>query len=305
MPSRKISRWADSTTLQLPTAITAPMTSEQLDAYVLHVRIEELTQTLRTNSFATANRGRRSPSPEPQYDASGRRTNTRSQRHRQRVEEERHALVRTAISTIPSYRAPIGYIPQGMIKEKVYIPVKEFPEINFIGQLLGPRGRSLAQLDEKSGANIAIRGRGSVKEGKRERRDGKNRTDDEHEPLHCLITADTREKIDTAKQLLQDVIGTIIAAPKANHRKLQQLRDLAVVNGTFRDDEGSNVRCERAGAAAHVRCHLCGGGGHIVRDCIERRARRAGPSLPPWRLNHKKPVPDFLETGYQQLLSQI
>lgn len=33
----------------LPTAITAPMTTEQLDAYVLNLRIEEISQKLRIN----------------------------------------------------------------------------------------------------------------------------------------------------------------------------------------------------------------------------------------------------------------
>lgn len=33
----------------LPTAIKAPMTAEQIDAYVLHLRIEEISQKLRIN----------------------------------------------------------------------------------------------------------------------------------------------------------------------------------------------------------------------------------------------------------------
>ncbi|KAI0157206.1 eukaryotic type KH-domain (KH-domain type I) [Xylariaceae sp. FL1272] len=305
MASHRISRWAHNTTLQLPTAIAAPMTSEQLDAYVTHVRIEELTQKLHMKDFATANRLRRSPSPEPTYDASGRRTNTRQQRQRQRLEDERHILIQTAMKSIPNYCVPAGYVPQAPTREKIYIPVKDFPEINFIGQLLGPRGRSLAQLNERSGTNIVIRGRGSVKEGKRGRRHDTNRTGDEHEPLHCLITADMHEKLDTAKELLQDVIETIIAAPEANDRKRQQLRDLAVVNGTFRDDEGRNEGHEVAGIAAHIRCHFCGGGGHIARDCSDRRTCHSSSSVPPWRMNEKKHAQDILETEYQQLISDI
>ena len=38
--------------------------------------------------------------------------------------------------------------------------------MNFIGQLLGPRGRSLAAMNADSGAVISIRGKGSVKEGR-------------------------------------------------------------------------------------------------------------------------------------------
>lgn len=38
----------------LPTAIYATMTSEQLDAYALHLRIEEISQKLRINDVVPA-----------------------------------------------------------------------------------------------------------------------------------------------------------------------------------------------------------------------------------------------------------
>ncbi|KAI1203679.1 eukaryotic type KH-domain (KH-domain type I) [Nemania serpens] len=302
----------------LTTAITAPMTSEQIEAYALHVRIEEITQKLRIDDVVSTDRHRRSPSPEPQYDASGRRVNMRYQRHRQRLEDERHSLIRMAMNTIPGYRAPSGYVPRrgsgGMIKEKVYVPVKEFPEINFIGQILGPRGRSLADMNTQSGANIVIRGKGSVKEGRgrdRARTQGGFRSDNyqDHEPLHCLITADTQEKIEKAKGLLQGVIATIVTTPEhANDRKRQQLRDLAVVNGTFRDDENLVARSGdgwNGGIAADIKCYICGGGGHISRDCTERKV--GGPRTnPPWRRNEQSGKGgDELDIEYQQLLSEI
>jgi splicing factor 1 len=42
----------------LPTAIQAPMTAEQLDAYVLHLRIEEISQKLRINDVVPADADR-------------------------------------------------------------------------------------------------------------------------------------------------------------------------------------------------------------------------------------------------------
>ncbi|RYP62874.1 hypothetical protein DL769_007133 [Monosporascus sp. CRB-8-3] len=246
------------------TAITAPMTSEQIDAYVMQVRIEEITQKLRFDHVVPADLDRRSPSPPPRYDASGKRVNTRHRRYRERLENERHALVRHAAHAIPNYRAPQGYVrgPRRLITDRVYIPVKDFPEVNFIGQLLGPRGRSIAIMNAQSGATIAIRGKGSVKEGRGRVRDGPARTDinDQEGPLHCLITADTQDKVDKAKALVQAVIETAVTTPEPkNERKRQQLRDLAVANGTFRDDEG---RCGTAGArerpmAIGVICHVC------------------------------------------------
>ncbi|KAF7506359.1 hypothetical protein GJ744_011825 [Endocarpon pusillum] len=288
LSKRRKSRWGPESMASrltgLKTAITAPMTSEQVEAYALHVRIEEITQKLRIDDIVPAD-DRRSPSPEPQYDASGICVNIRYRRHRERLEDERYSLIQVATHIIPSYRAPQGYVNnRGRIKEKVYIPAKDFPEANFIGQLLGPRGCSLTDMNNKSGPTIVIRGKGSVKEG---RSRPHNETDHHQEPLCCLITADAREKVDKAKALVQAVIETVATTPEhANDRKHQQLRYLAMMNGTFRDDEGhGGGGWKRPRVAANVVCRVCSNDGHIARDCPDRKAAGiSGQSLiPPWR----------------------
>ena len=57
--------------------------------------------------------------------------------------------------------------------KKIRIPVEQHPTYNFIGLIIGPRGKTQKDLESKTGCKIAIRGRGSVKEGARGRRDGK------------------------------------------------------------------------------------------------------------------------------------
>jgi splicing factor 1 len=62
-------------------------------------------------------------------------------------------------------------------------------------------------METKSLAKIAIRGKGSVKEGK-----GKSdaaHASNQDEDLHCLIMADTEEKIAKAKELIHQVIETV------------------------------------------------------------------------------------------------
>lgn len=207
------------------------MTSEQLDAYVNVFRINEITNQLQLATLPSLQRAR-STSPDPEYDREGRRTNTRESRHRRRLERERDQLTETAMKATPTYRPPFSYRRQSTrISDKLYIPTREFPSVNFIGQILGPRGGSLKEMNKQSGANIVLRGKGSVK-------GGKGRSHDETEPLHCLITADDQHKVDAAKRLLQDVIDMATTTPEyENERKRQQLRGLAVINGTFRDDE--------------------------------------------------------------------
>jgi splicing factor 1 len=132
----------------LPTAIFATMTSEQLEAYALHLRIEEISQKLRINDCVPAegdryvvmasyimsgtdSATRRSPSPAPQYDNFGRRVNTREYRYRKRLEDERHKLIDKAMKTIPNYHPPSDYRRPTKTQEKIYVPVNDYPEINF------------------------------------------------------------------------------------------------------------------------------------------------------------------------------
>lgn len=149
---RKRNRWGDATDnkaaglMGLPTMIQANMTSEQLEAYTLHLRIEEISQKLRINDVVPGDGDRsvqsdlivriklthsRSPSPPPQYDNFGRRVNTREFRYRKRLEDERHKLIEKAMKTIPNYHPPSDYRRPTKTQEKVYVPVNDYPEINF------------------------------------------------------------------------------------------------------------------------------------------------------------------------------
>jgi hypothetical protein len=76
-----------------------------------------------------------------------------------------------------------------------------------VGLLIGPRGNTLKKMEGESGAKIAIRGKGSVKEGKG-RSDAAHASNQE-EDLHCLIMADTEEKVNKAKKLIHNIIETV------------------------------------------------------------------------------------------------
>ncbi|KAG9518790.1 hypothetical protein KCV07_g5359, partial [Aureobasidium melanogenum] len=310
---KKRNRWGDATDnkaaglMNLPTAVLGNMTSEQLDAYTLHLRIEEISQKLRINDVVPAD-GDRSPSPPPQYDNFGRRVNTREYRYKKRLEEERHKLVEKAMKTIPGYHPPSDYRRPTKTQEKVYVPVNDYPEINFsmianlfplilpsmmmarysgfflltVGLLIGPRGNTLKKMETESGAKIAIRGKGSVKEGKG--RSDAAHTSNQEEDLHCLIMADTEDKVNKAKQLIHNVIETAASIPEGqNELKRNQLRELAALNGTLRDDE--NQACQNCGQIGHrkydcpeqrnftanIICRVCGNAGHMARDCPDRQ----------------------------------
>lgn len=240
----------------------------------------------------------------------------------------------------PTFRPPAEYHQQKRShrpQDKVYIPVKEFPEINFFGLLVGPRGNSLKKMERESGAKISIRGKGSVKEGKG-RPDAF--ADDSEEDLHCLVTADTDEKVATCVALINKVIETVSACHSSccrlyanllcsqaastpegeNVHKRNQLRELAALNGTLRDDE--NQICQNCGNVGHrkydcpevrnytanIICRTCGSAGHMARDCTQRRGDPngfggGGFGGPPSQFGG--PPPTKFDSEYDSLMAEL
>ncbi|EQC41841.1 hypothetical protein SDRG_00700 [Saprolegnia diclina VS20] len=109
----------------------------------------------------------------------------------------------------------------GRKKKKVYIPVEKYPDINFMGLLIGPRGSNQKRMEDLSGSRILIRGRGSVKESFGD--------PDENDDMHVLITADTDDQIAKAQELVEDILFN---PEKAMKLKQEQLRQVAENNGS-------------------------------------------------------------------------
>lgn len=183
-------------------------------------------------------------------------------------------------------------------------------------------------MENESGAKIAIRGKGSVKEGK-----GKSdaaHASNQDEDLHCLIMADTEEKVNKAKKLIHQVIETV-SAPRAhdtsgstdksqaastpetqNELKRNQLRELAALNGTLRDDE--NQACQNCGEIGHrkydcphgrnftanIICRVCGNAGHMARDCPDRARGGNWRDLPP-----KARIENAADVEYENLMKEL
>ncbi|MCJ1263172.1 hypothetical protein MMC22_003042 [Lobaria immixta] len=323
---KKRNRWGDAAEnkaaglMGLPTMIKANMTNEQLEAYTLHLRIQEISEKLRINDVVPAD-GDRSPSPPPQYDNSGKRVNTREYRYRKRLEDERHKQIEKAMKIIPNYHPPSDYRRPTKTQEKVYVPVNDYPEINFIGLLIGPRGNTLKKMETESLAKIAIRGKGSVKEGKG--RSDAAHTSNQEEDLHCLIMADTEEKVNKAKKLIHNVIETAASIPEGqNELKRNQLRELAALNGTLRDDE--NQACQNCGQIGHrkydcpeqrnftanIICRVCGNAGHMARDCPDRQRGANWRNDAPGQVPGRGPAGrigggDAVDREYEQLMQEL
>ncbi|KAF0297054.1 Protein held out wings [Amphibalanus amphitrite] len=93
--------------------------------------------------------------------------------------------------------------PQGPVvtlSEKVYVPIKEHPDFNFVGRILGPRGMTAKQLEQETGCKIMVRGRGSMRDKKKEEQNrGKPNWEHLSDELHVLITVEDSENRAAAK----------------------------------------------------------------------------------------------------------
>ncbi|XP_045034066.1 protein held out wings isoform X4 [Daphnia magna] len=126
------------------------------------------------------------------------------------------------------------------LSEKVYVPVKEFPDFNFVGRILGPRGMTAKQLEQETGCKIMVRGRGSMRDKKKEEQNrGKPNWEHLNDELHVLITVeDTENRAKVKLQRAVDEIRKLLVPAQADGEdelKKRQLMELAIINGTYRD----------------------------------------------------------------------
>ncbi|XP_037943569.1 protein held out wings [Teleopsis dalmanni] len=131
------------------------------------------------------------------------------------------------------------------LNEKVYVPVREHPDFNFVGRILGPRGMTAKQLEQETGCKIMVRGKGSMRDKKKEDANrGKPNWEHLSDELHVLITVEDTEN--RAKVKLAQAVAEVqkLLVPQAegeDELKKRQLMELAIINGTYRDTTAKSV----------------------------------------------------------------
>eukprot|EP00798_Chlamydomonas_sp_ICE-L_P010194 gene10194-8106_t len=215
-----------------------PCTCATAAAPIVSQKIQLLTAGKEIDDRPTDHR---SPSPEPTYNEQGVRTNTREQRQKDKLMKERQDIIAELIKSNPVFKPPSDYRPEKKTR-RIPIPVHEFPLINFIGLVIGPRGNTQKRMEKESGAKIVIRGKGSMKEGRAKplTASGKPVDNGENEELHVLVTAENDEQLIKAC----DMIEALMSPEEMDHNKRLQLRELAELNGTLQEQQGMVPRDE-------------------------------------------------------------
>ncbi|KAL4388249.1 hypothetical protein GQ457_09G012500 [Hibiscus cannabinus] len=134
--------------------------------------------------------------------------------------------------------SPSAYTVKRILR--LEIPVDTYPNFNFVGRLLGPRGNSLKRVEATTGCRVYIRGKGSIKDpDKEEKLRGRPGYEHLNDPLHILIEADLPANIvDTRLRQAQEIIEELLKPVDESQDfiKRQQLRELAMLNSNFRED---------------------------------------------------------------------
>ncbi|XP_041968826.1 protein held out wings isoform X7 [Aricia agestis] len=180
--------------------------------------------------------------------------------HMERLLDEEIAKVRASLFQINGVKKEPLILPEaeGMVTtltEKVYVPVKEHPDFNFVGRILGPRGMTAKQLEQETGCKIMVRGKGSMRDKKKEDANrGKPNWEHLADDLHVLLTVEdteNRAKIKLARAVEEVKRLLIPQADGEDELKKRQLMELAIINGTYRDSSTKAVvPVNGAGAAA-------------------------------------------------------
>ncbi|XP_068087856.1 KH domain-containing RNA-binding protein QKI isoform X7 [Hyperolius riggenbachi] len=184
-----------------------------------------------------------------------------------------------------SAELPDGIGPIVQLQEKLYVPVKEYPDFNFVGRILGPRGLTAKQLEAETGCKIMVRGKGSMRDKKKEEQNrGKPNWEHLNEDLHVLITVEDaqnraeiklRRAVEEVKKLL------VPAAEGEDSLKKMQLMELAILNGTYRDANLKSPALAFSLAATAQAPRLITGPAPVLPPAALRAPTPAGPTLMP------------------------
>ncbi|CAI2309882.1 unnamed protein product [Caenorhabditis sp. 36 PRJEB53466] len=133
------------------------------------------------------------------------------------------------------------------ITEKIYVPKNEYPDYNFVGRILGPRGMTAKQLEQDTGCKIMVRGKGSMRDKSKSLKEsahrGKANWEHLEDDLHVLVQCeDTENRVHIKLQAaLEQVRKLLVPAPEGTDElKRKQLMELAIINGTYRPMKSPN-----------------------------------------------------------------
>jgi splicing factor 1 len=262
-----------------------------VDQFLREQRLDDISEKLKRNDLELGDPDIRPPSPPPAYDRGGARTNSRELRVKTSMQKEYHRLIAFMIKRVDGYVPPADYKPPKITK-RVEIPQDRYPDINFTGMILGPRGLNHRRLEEESGCQFSIRGRGTRGQA------AENQTEEELQmPLHVCIISDDEEKVLRGIRLIEPIVDPL--HPDHEKERLKGLEQLALITGTttsFQDRQLRLIESDFIEDLSYnkidIVCKVCGDRGHVSSDCPTLKKTE---TIEDWRIDNE----------YAKLISEI
>ncbi|XP_022243195.1 protein held out wings-like isoform X2 [Limulus polyphemus] len=207
--------------------------------------------------------------------------------HLERLLDEEITKVRNSLFQINGTKKEPLVLPEPVgehvtIQEKVFVPVKDYPDYNFVGRILGPKGLTTKMLEQETGCRIMVRGKGSMRDKKKEEQyKGKPNYEHLNEELHVLIQVDDSQnranlKMDRAVREVKRLL--IPVTDGEDELKKRQLMELAIIRGTYRDSGTKTTKSEALPVLAPPLT-------------LSPHLRTAAPIGAPLILSHRLPLP--------------
>ncbi|KAK9143422.1 hypothetical protein Syun_012822 [Stephania yunnanensis] len=233
---RQKTRWDDdSSQLKMLGPLQLPSFSKKLDVPDLDLEIQKLKVKLREINRKILRVGVHCERYEGKYgtlpslaDDFGVKNKSRSVKYYEKLVKDRQCVISKLIKKNPTFMPPPEYKSSRFCK-KLYIPVKEYPNYNFIGLIIGPRGNNQKRMEQQTEAKIVLRGKGSAKEKKGLQKPEPSDDDD----LHVLVEAENQKSLDKAVKMVEELL--IPVSEEKNELRRKQLRELAKINGSLKD----------------------------------------------------------------------
>ena len=265
---RKKTRWiSDDLQLKLLGPLQLPdlgkdfVVGSDLDSEIqeLQAELADINRKLQTSELHDDKpMEERSPSPEPVHDNLGIRLNPRQVRLHQKLVLNRQHIISKLIKKNSTFKPPLEYKSSKLCK-KIYIPVKEYPNYNFVGLIIGPLGKTQKRMEKETGAKIRLRGK-----------DKTTNPQKNDEDLHVYIEADNQKSLDAAVGMVEKLLNPIDDAMKEHKRvQLEELATLKADMCRICHEHGHHYfACpQRQSTFKMVCCDKCGSYKHPTETC--------------------------------------
>ncbi|RZC72993.1 hypothetical protein C5167_048474 [Papaver somniferum] len=263
---RRKTKWTDNGSLlkklgplKLPDFVKVPVSIADPQRHELNERLSVINSKLqRKDLHDDWPEEEWSPFPPPLDDNLESGMNSKDLRLREKLIQERQAIISRLIQKNPTFRSPTPEPKPSVFFKKLYLPVREYPGYNFFGLIIGPKGYTQKRMEKETGAKITIKGKASGND--REKMAVRSGNED----LHVLVQADNQKSVDEAVSKVEKLLIPIDDGLNVHkHAQLQELSKICRICG----EEGhKSYVCPCQSSSFHSSCRRCGGS-HVSFTC--------------------------------------